>query len=189
MADILRESTFGRVVHSLSGNRLFRYEEQLDPSLVAHYGLPESKSPTSTPSTPDSRSIDQEKGRDFQLVEFTEGDSGNPRNWSTAKKCFVTFQICFLTTSVYIGYVLSEGGSSFKHNAQHTSFPNPIAVLCIVLTIERSAIYTAGLEGVMQQFGVSQVVALLGLTLFVLGYATGPMILVSSSHTLCQDLV
>ena len=60
------------------------------------------------------------------------------------KKCFVTFQICLLTTSVYIG----------------------------------SAIYTAGLQGIVQQFGVSEVAALLGLTLFVLGYALGPMVLV-----------
>ncbi len=44
-----------------------------------------------------------------------------------------------------------------------------------------SAIYTAGLQGVMQQFGVSDVAALLGLTLFVLGYALGPMILVHPS--------
>lgn len=68
----------------------------------------------------------------------------HPRNWSKNKKLFVTFQICFLTTSVYIG----------------------------------SAVYTAGIQGVTQQFHVSDVVALLGLTLFVLGYALGPMILV-----------
>jgi hypothetical protein len=30
----------------------------------------------------------------------------------------------------------------------------------------------------MEQFGVSDVAALLGLTLFVIGYAVGPMILV-----------
>ena len=45
-----------------------------------------------------------------------------------------------------------------------------------------SAIYTAGLEGVMHQFGVSDVAALLGLTMFVLGYALGPMVLVHPSH-------
>ena len=73
-----------------------------------------------------------------------------PRNWSTAKKVFVTFQICFLTISVYIG----------------------------------ASIGTAGLEMVMQQFGVSQVVALLMLTLFVAGYAVGPMILVLSTPNL-----
>ena len=66
----------------------------------------------------------------------------NPRNWSQGKKFFVTFEICFLTFSVYIG----------------------------------SAIYTAGVLGVAKEFGVSRVAATLGLTLFVLGYATGPML-------------
>ena len=60
-------------------------------------------------------------------------------NWSLAKKVFVTFEICLLTFSVYIG----------------------------------SAIYTAGIETVVKDFGVSQVAATLGLTLFVAGYGLG----------------
>lgn len=60
-------------------------------------------------------------------------------NWSTFKKFFVTFEICFLTFSVYIG----------------------------------SAIYSAGEETVMKQFGVSAPVATLGLTCFVAGYGIG----------------
>lgn len=63
-------------------------------------------------------------------------------NWSTFKKVFVTFEICLLTFSVYIG----------------------------------SAIYSAGEETVVKDFGVSQVKATLGLTLFVAGYGLGPMI-------------
>ncbi|OHF04259.1 multidrug resistance protein [Colletotrichum orchidophilum] len=39
-----------------------------------------------------------------------------------------------------------------------------------------SAIYSAGVLDVMKVFGVSQVAALLGLTLFVAGYGLGPMI-------------
>lgn len=39
-----------------------------------------------------------------------------------------------------------------------------------------SAIYTAGIVDITQVFGVSRVAATLGLTLFVLGYATGPML-------------
>lgn len=39
-----------------------------------------------------------------------------------------------------------------------------------------SAIYSAGEEDVERVFGVSQVVATLGLTLFVAGYGLGPMI-------------
>lgn len=63
-------------------------------------------------------------------------------NWSRPKKCFVTFAICLLTFSVYIG----------------------------------SAIYSAGITDVTRVFGVSQVAATLGLTLFVAGYALGPMV-------------
>lgn len=54
----------------------------------------------------------------------------------------MTFDICFLTFSVYIG----------------------------------SAIFSAGIQDVMTVFGVSQVAATLGLTLFVEGYAVGPMV-------------
>lgn len=39
-----------------------------------------------------------------------------------------------------------------------------------------SAIYSAGITGVTREFGVSQTAALLGLSLFVLGYALGPMV-------------
>lgn len=59
-----------------------------------------------------------------------------------AKKFWVTFLVCLLTTSVYIG----------------------------------SAIYTPGVEDVMRVFGVSQVAATLGLSLFVAGYGLGPML-------------
>ncbi|PWN46852.1 MFS general substrate transporter [Violaceomyces palustris] len=40
-----------------------------------------------------------------------------------------------------------------------------------------SAVYTPSIEGVMHEFGVSQVKAVLGLSLFVFGYAFGPMVL------------
>lgn len=58
------------------------------------------------------------------------------------KKVFVTFEICLLTFSVYIG----------------------------------SAIYTPGIVTVTRDFGISQVAATLGLTLFVAGYGLGPLI-------------
>lgn len=45
-----------------------------------------------------------------------------------------------------------------------------------------SAIYTAGILGVMQDFHVSQVAATLGLTLFVAGYGLGPMLWASMSE-------
>ena len=110
-------------------------------------------------STITGQKIDPEKGRDTTMVTWfgnndpevrgypqtwkpvlSEGQM--PMNWSTFKKVFVTFEICLLTFSVYIG----------------------------------SAIYSAGEETVVKDFGVSQTKATLGLTLFVAGYGLGPMI-------------
>jgi DHA1 family multidrug resistance protein-like MFS transporter len=39
-----------------------------------------------------------------------------------------------------------------------------------------SSIYTAGLPDVMNEFGVGQTAASLGMALYVLGYGVGPML-------------
>ncbi len=160
MKDLFRETVFGRSVRLLSGGKLFAYSEEIDPSALQKY-LPIHSESSSTslnvegkqthqesgkasgPGPEESTVLaDNEKGVDRLLVDWSPNDPDYPRNWSTPKKLFVTFQICLLTTSVYIG----------------------------------SAIYTAGLQGVEAQFHISPVKALLGLTLFVIGYALGPMI-------------
>lgn len=178
MRDLFRESFLGRLLHLATGGRLCQTAEQLDPSLLEVYRegaltRRASSERTLSPADRDGQAVrrsnseksaklgddglvtpaatanaEAEKGHDYQLVTWTEGDPENPRNWSTLKKFFVTFQICFLTFSVYIG----------------------------------SAIYTPGLYGVMMDFNVSQTVALLGLTLFILGYALGPMVLAPMSE-------
>ena len=166
MYDLIRDSFFGRVVYLVSRGSLFVQKEQLDPSLLVPYSTASSGSASEASVTlgaglEKDHQKDHEKGRDYQLVDWAENDAEvcklssclqkdtkqkkNPRNWSMPKKFFVTFNICLLTTSIYIG----------------------------------SAIYTAGIEDITRSFGVSQVAATLGLTLFVIGYALGPMILVS----------
>lgn len=167
MKDLFRESTFGRIVNLVSGGKYFAYDEVLDPSSIDKYRSKSITSDSSTTSLDNEKErkipggsdngllqnpvnplpIDQEKGSDTLLVDWAPNDPHNPRNWSSIKKFFVTFQICLLTISVYIG----------------------------------SSIYTAGLEGVQEQFHISSVKALLGLTLFILGYGLGPMVWVRFS--------
>jgi len=185
VADLIRDSPFGHIVRLVTRNKVFQYPEEKDPSLWKKY-LHEEKSghaayhgsteaPEDRENIPElnnarglaqrerehnSRSssqtqvgegyneasgvkIDKEKGKDIHVIDwYGDDDPQNPRNWSRAKKYFVTFEICFLTFSVYIG----------------------------------SAIYTPGLMDVMQVFGVAQVPATLGLTLYVAGYGLGPII-------------
>jgi hypothetical protein len=50
-----------------------------------------------------------------------------------------------------------------------------IAVVCFVVALA-SAIVTADIEGVAMEFGVSEEVALLSVTLFVVGFGVGPMV-------------
>ncbi|KAK0927939.1 GTPase-activating protein [Friedmanniomyces endolithicus] len=56
--------------------------------------------------------IDPEKGRDAHIVSwYGDDDPENPMNWSLLKKVFVTFEICLLTTSVYIGSSIYSAGT------------------------------------------------------------------------------
>lgn len=70
-------------------------------------------------------------------------------------------------------------------NPQNWSIKKKLAVSSLIWLLTfaiyvGSAIYTPGIPGVSEQFGVSRVAATLGLTLFVLGYGLGSSCFVSS---------
>ncbi|CZR60891.1 related to FLR1-Putative H+ antiporter regulated by yAP-1 and involved in multidrug resistance [Phialocephala subalpina] len=192
MKELFRDTVTGHALRLLTNGKVLQFEEERDPSLwkryvnkeksgrMAHHGHtgePEEKdeeagnadgqqqnadsasresSDTQVCSPENTRRneasgvmVDPEEGRDATIVTwFSEDDPENPMNWSMGKKHFVTFLICLLTFSVYIG----------------------------------SAIYSAGTQEITQVFGVSQVAATLGLTLFVAGYGLGPMIFTPMSE-------
>ncbi|EUC27991.1 hypothetical protein COCCADRAFT_110310 [Bipolaris zeicola 26-R-13] len=183
-ADLIRDTAFGHCVRLVTGRKYLQYPEEKDPEYwkrfvnqeksgnaayhgstqppenadevpeLAHAGSVRSRHGSDASgeskttldddvNEPSGVRVDPEKGRDYHVVDWDgPNDPQNPRNWPRAKKYFVTFEICLLTFSVYIG----------------------------------SAIYTPGLMGVMQEFGVAQVPALLGLTLYVAGYGLGPIL-------------
>lgn len=188
MTELIRDTAFGHIVRFVSRGKFLQYQEEKDPSIwtkfidekqsgyLAHHGTTEPPEDgkeletiggvrTREDDEKEKRSesngssqtrvgegninrasgvkVDAEKGKDLDVVTwYNENDPENPQNWGLGKKCFVTFEICLLTTSIYIG----------------------------------SSIYSAGTQSVMATFGVSQVAATLGLTLFVAGYGIGPMI-------------
>ena len=200
MLDLLRDSAFGHCVRLVTGGKYLQYPEERDHEIwkkyvsheksgyAAYHGHthpPEDNAEEALNELTQAHGVrsrerhgsdttavgervneasgvrvDPEKGKDVHVIDWYGPDDPqvclsvpmsrgivltipqNPRNWSRGKRYFVTFEICFLTFSVYIG----------------------------------SAIYTPGLMGVMQQFGVAQVPATLGLTLYVAGYGLGPLI-------------
>ncbi|KAJ7491205.1 major facilitator superfamily domain-containing protein [Mycena latifolia] len=161
--DLIRDSIVGQLVNYLSRGRLLPYADQRPGYVIpSHFLPPTSARPVSVSLSPaveekpDSAALAVvDEGRQSSLKESTgfpdlnlvgwngEDDPDNPRNWSFAKRVFVTITLCFLTFSVYIG----------------------------------SAIYTASIPGIMEQFNVSLVLATSGLTLYIIGYGLGPMFL------------
>jgi DHA1 family multidrug resistance protein-like MFS transporter len=64
------------------------------------------------------------------------------------------------------------------HNWSNTKRALISTIICLYTFVvyTTSAIYTSSTQGVMEEFGVSTLVATLGLSLYVLGYGTGPLI-------------
>ncbi|KAI9039817.1 MFS transporter [Aspergillus affinis] len=163
--EIIRDTTFGKVIRLLSGGKWLPYPEEVCPSAWSLYvqhsqekGNPDVISDISdsytlytvlsqvTQTRSDGRRESILKfGDEFKTISWRESgdrDKENPQAWTTSKKIFVSVQIWVLTFAIYIG----------------------------------SAIYTPGIPGVSEQFHVSTVASTLGLTLFVFGYGLGPML-------------
>lgn len=95
--------------------------------------------PEKTSESPDSSGDD-----DPNLVDwYGPDDPANPLNWSQPKKVWVTFNLCFLTFSIYFG----------------------------------ASVISPAIQDIAAFHGVGIVVATLGITLFVVGYGVGPMVL------------
>lgn len=86
-----------------------------------------------------------------------------------------TIQVCILLSVLLIDFGLRY----VPENPQNWGMPKKffvafqICLLCVSIYIG-SAIYTPGEEEITEIFGVSTVVATLGLCLFVAGYGLGP---------------
>ncbi|KAF2637097.1 benomyl/methotrexate resistance protein [Massarina eburnea CBS 473.64] len=66
--------------------------------------------------------VDPEKGKDRFVIDwYGDDDPENPRNWSRMKRFFVTFEIVFLTFSVYIGSAIYTAGITSVEETFHVS--------------------------------------------------------------------
>ena len=143
MNDLFQDTAAGHISRFVTGSRVLKWPEQTDATLVNSYLKTSETHHDTHGETSDDENINDDLKKPQQVViDWLDNDPGNPQNWSSGKKAWVSAQICLLTTSVYIG----------------------------------AAIYTVGITGVEEQFHVSYVAALLGLTLFIIGYGLGPMI-------------
>ncbi|KAI0777953.1 major facilitator superfamily domain-containing protein [Irpex lacteus] len=58
----------------------------------------------------EQRRVEEEQENPYIVDWYGPNDPENPRNWSLAKRCFVTFDIALLTFSIYIGSAIYAPG-------------------------------------------------------------------------------
>ncbi|KAJ5357975.1 hypothetical protein N7541_005133 [Penicillium brevicompactum] len=166
--ETIRDTAFGKLVRVFSRKRWMQYPEEQDVSIWPEYLKEETRQkeegdyPTTDENPEDLETYglytvtSQATNRSRRLSSSTLRDSGQ-------------------------GLVISWRGQNDPENPQNWSIKkktfvsSQIWLLTFAIYIG-SAIYTPGIPGVSEEFGVSRVAATMGLTLFVVGYGLGPMI-------------
>ncbi|PWY75898.1 synaptic vesicle transporter [Aspergillus eucalypticola CBS 122712] len=172
--ETIRDSAFGKLVRFLSGYRLLLYPEELDDSTWRKY--------LRTPEGYVEDGLTPTSGEDFyeQHSLYTVMSQAARRRRQRPPLRNVLAGPWHGVREVS-PEAISWGGPDDSENPQNWSLTKKMLVTLLICLLTfsiyiGSAIYTPGVPGVARQFGVSNVTALLGLTLFVLGYGLGPMV-------------
>lgn len=149
-----RDSFWGRVAYHLSGHRLFRHQEEMPDYVIpqrylSHEYLPRAKKEEDTTKTEEVSALSS------LLAGPQIGEPGD--------------------------IIVDWDGEDDPENPLNWPLHHKaVFIVCVALLTMSvymgSAIYTPGVDQIMEEFLVGPVVATLPLTLFVIGYGIGPMI-------------
>ncbi|WPH04223.1 Hypothetical protein R9X50_00711200 [Acrodontium crateriforme] len=119
MLSLIRDTVFGRILRAVTKKNVLRYEEEYSPAgcvaRLQSLGKPKSVRQLSNENSDSGKEGEDskesngaeapgDKENETLLVDwYGPDDQENPMNWSSPKKLFVTFEICFLTTAIYSG--------------------------------------------------------------------------------------
>lgn len=104
------------------------------------------------------------------VVDWTENDPENPYNWSRGRKWVITMQVnqtqrCFSVVFLKCPFVCQLALSTWT-----VSFG--------------SSSYSGGIQGIMRDLNTSEDITILGISLYVLGFALGSVYFVSATRPL-----
>ncbi|KAJ5703856.1 hypothetical protein N7493_010994 [Penicillium malachiteum] len=168
--ETLRDTAFGKLVRLATRYQWMQYPEEQDSSIWVEYLKTETQKEeaTSVAETQNENPDDLEACGIYTVMSQV---STRTRRMSSASTIGAPDQ----------SIVISWRGPDDPENPQNWSTKKKVFVSSLIwfLTFAiyiGSSIYTPGIPGVEEQFGVSSVAGTLGLTLFVAGYGLGPMI-------------
>lgn len=155
MYRFVRDSFVGRIVYHASSHRFFSHKEESDTYVIPEKYLSKSGEHTQASSSTNNEDLEKEISSEAK----SESDS------------FSSDQI-----------IVTWDGDDDPDNPQNWPLSHKMFFIFEIdlLTISvysAAAMYSPGVEDIMNDFQVSKVLATLPLTLFVIGYGVGPMVL------------
>ncbi|KAK4241660.1 benomyl/methotrexate resistance protein [Achaetomium macrosporum] len=153
----IQSTIFGQLVRLASGNKTLRYPDEVDPSLWKKAVQQDRSRQDSNGASDESEKTTQDGGAADQELPITTDNGGSD--------------------ALVVGWY----GPDDPENPQN--WPNGLKHLvafqmCLLnfAVYIASSIYVPGEPYLVEEFGVSPIVAVLGLSLFTLGYGFGPML-------------
>ncbi|KAH8920216.1 MFS general substrate transporter [Atractiella rhizophila] len=168
-----RDSSVGVCLHYLSRGRLFPHQEQRNDFVVPPIYLPRTSRNSTLKCCNDLHAEGSDLNGCFNS-SCTLADPEDCRKGTIGDKTFEKEKIDPNLVDWY--------GSDDEENPQNWSFAKKALTTCLIMSLTwsvyiGSAIYASSIPGVAEEFEVSTTKSTLGLSLFILGYGIGPMIL------------
>lgn len=201
MEAVIREAPFGQLVRLLTKNKYFRYPEERPD-----FKLPEQWIRLMNDSSADQSGVTQtetaqtEQQGEHQNHEQRSNDEDSDQTLSPViTRNSLPFTEARLEAdeqheiekvqsvpivpqktkdgNILVDWYYTDDAEN-PHNWSNVKRALLSVIICLYTFVvyTTSAIYTSSEGGIMKEFGVSQLIATLGLSLYVLGYGTGPLI-------------
>ncbi|CUM65543.1 uncharacterized protein PRCAT00003189001 [Priceomyces carsonii] len=156
-----RDSFYGRIAYHLSGKKLFQHPEEKPGYVIPAKYLPEDRTATQSQSSLSEKAKkDTEVDREESDSEASEKPDIILAEWDGEDDPENPYNWPFYQKAFFIGEIM----------------------FLTVSVYMASAVYTPGIEEIMERFQIGRVVATLPLSLFVIGYGIGPMVLLPLSE-------
>ncbi|KAJ5862837.1 hypothetical protein N7455_006905 [Penicillium solitum] len=187
MESAIRDAPFGQLVRLLTHNKYFQYPEE-----KPDFKLPDTwlQLLNSTDESNEKEVIQQDSNRSPEhseplsrastqtSMQFTEARLEADEQHEIEKvKSIPIAPRKTKDGSILVDWYYTDDSEN-PHNWSNRKRALVTTMICLYTFVvyTTSAIYTSSTEGVMKEFGVSTLVATLGLSLYVLGYGIGPLV-------------
>lgn len=191
MTSVIRDAPFGQIVRYLTNNKYFQYPEEkpdfklpdtwlqlLNESDAATIPDPEKSEPQEDPRGYEATSEAISRASTQNSLPFTEARLEADEQHEIEKIKSIPIQPKKTKDgAILVDWYYTDDAEN-PHNWSNKKRALLTTLICLYTFVvyTTSAIYTSSVSGIMQEFGVSDLLATLGLSLYVLGYGTGPLV-------------